>query len=167
MDAYCSCMDPDENTYLGGKYSNAGNQGIIVKLTYDGHVDWVMQNSAYTAAYHTGFYNVACAKSFVYGFGDSGQATLTNVAGQYVFYFVKFHSSQKLIYAKNAYTSTNPHTDYCGGGNISPDGQYVYIFVRSNTLNSGGENTRVVKFKAADGSMIMAKGTISGGTDTS
>eukprot|EP00347_Sterkiella_histriomuscorum_P020312 403338291 len=167
LEPHYSCMDADENTYVGGRISGSGVQGLLVKITYDGSIDWVMQNSAFTASYHTGIYNLACnIPNFVYGFGDSGDASIANAVGRYVFYFVKFHSSMKLVYAKNVFTSGVANTDYNAGGDVSPDGQYIYIIMRSRVLVSGTENSRAVKFKASDGSMIMAKGTSSGGIES-
>ena len=36
-------MDPDENTYLSGYYNGgAMDMGLLVKVTYDGYVDWAI-----------------------------------------------------------------------------------------------------------------------------
>ena len=42
MEVHATCMDADENTYIGGRFSNSQNWGLLVKLTYDGSVDWFM-----------------------------------------------------------------------------------------------------------------------------
>ena len=80
------------------------NKGFALKLTYDGDIDWYLYNSA-PGAPHTAQYVISCsAPNFVYSFGDSSETTMssTGFATQFA---IKYHTSGKIMWVRNYYTS--------------------------------------------------------------
>ena len=62
--------------YLVGGFNGNFNQGYIVKVSYDGSIDWMLAGTATDA--HTKMYGVNCQDDYIYAYGDSQSTQLSN-----------------------------------------------------------------------------------------
>ncbi|CDW87325.1 ig family protein [Stylonychia lemnae] len=144
LEVWDSCMDPDDSTYATGNIIDGINAGFLMKVSYDGNIDWFIRNTDDTNTNMIPFYKTLCTRSFVYSLGYSTNSQVAHTSGQTAVYVAKFHSTQKLVYVKNIYTSG--------------------VATQKDIL-SGADITEDIKMRAQDGQILMAKGTATQGYD--